>query len=306
MKEKKILIVDDTITNLEILVELLDDYDVIEAANGVDALEIVDDEKIDLILLDIMMPEMDGYEVCKRLKSEDGTKNIPIIFITVKTDEDAIEKAYDVGGIDFVTKPFKPKELLAKVTREFKLQELIKDLEDSKEELRLLASIDSLTKLYNRRYFSKISEQLLSLAKRNKTDVSVLMLDIDKFKNVNDTYGHKVGDDILIKLSSILLECSRKSDLLCRFGGEEFVILLPETNIDGAMIIAEKIREVVEELDIHIEDDKVVNFTVSIGVSQINIEEDSCIEASINRADKALYEAKANGRNRICINSITV
>jgi len=306
MEENTILVVDDTITNLDILVEILDNYDVIEVTNGRDALEIVKEENIDLILLDIVMPDMDGFEVCQKLKSDKKTKNIPVIFITAKTDEEAIEKAYDTGGMDYITKPFKPKELLARVNTQLQIQKLISDLEDSKEELKFLASTDPLTKLYNRRYFAKTSTHVLNLSKRNKTDLSMIMLDIDKFKNVNDTYGHKVGDDVLITLASILQELTRNSDIICRFGGEEFLILLPETNINGALKIAHKIREVVETTVITISDNKIptdykkLEFTVSLGGTQINIDLDNNIEASIHRADKALYQAKNSGRNRVC------
>ncbi len=146
MKNKTILAVDDTVANLDILIELLNSYDIVDATSGEDALEIVEEENIDLILLDIMMPEMDGFEVCAKLKENPATKDIPIIFITAKTDEDSIEKAYELGGSDYVSKPFKPKELLARVKIQFELQNL-------QNELKLLASTDSMTKLYNRRLF---------------------------------------------------------------------------------------------------------------------------------------------------------
>jgi len=184
MENRTILVVDDTISNLDILIELLHDYDVIDATNGKDALEIAEEEEIDLILLDIMMPDMDGYETCQKLKSNSTTKNIPIIFITAKSDEDSIEKAYEIGGIDYVTKPFKPKELLARVNRELQLQDLQK-------QLKLLASTDPMTTLYNRRFFTNIASHLLDLAKRDKKTISIVMIDIDKFKTVNDTYGHQ-------------------------------------------------------------------------------------------------------------------
>jgi diguanylate cyclase (GGDEF)-like protein len=294
-----ILVVDDSETNIDILVELLSDtYEVLVALDGESALEIVEEDKIDLILLDIMMPEMDGYEVCSRLKSKEETENIPIIFITARTDEEAIEKAYDAGGVDYVTKPIKPKELSARVKIQLKLQRLIRDLEKSKEELRFLASTDSLTKLYNRRFFSVHSERILNLARRDKSDLSIIMIDIDKFKGINDTHGHKVGDNAIVSLASTLKKFTRKSDLLCRFGGEEFLILLPETDIGGAIAMAEKIRKEVEKLQIDTKDGRKAKLTVSIGVAQMNGENDS-IEALIHRSDKALYEAKENGRNRV-------
>ena len=177
----------------------------------------------------------------------------------------------------------------------------ITKLKNAQEELKLLASTDPMTKLYNRRYFVDMSKSILDLAKRNKTDITVAMLDIDKFKNVNDTYGHKVGDDVIIALTSILQEQSRESDIVCRWGGEEFIILFPTTNIDGALVISEKIRKVTEDLVIKLENNRELKFTISIGISKFNNEDDMNIEASINRADEALYEAKESGRNKICI-----
>ncbi len=178
---------------------------------------------------------------------------------------------------------------------------MIKTIQEQSTSLKLLADTDPMTHLYNRRYLTKVSESILDLAKRNETDLSVLMLDIDKFKNINDAYGHDVGDDVIMSLASTLQEESRKSDIISRWGGEEFVILLAATNINGALVISEKIRKVVEELVIMIGDAEELKFTVSIGISQINKEKDVSIENSINRADKALYEAKETGRNKVCI-----
>lgn len=301
--KKKILVVDDTAENVEILIELLSkEYDVMATLESTLAIEIVEEDNPDLILLDIMMPDIDGYEICRRLKLNESTKNIPVIFITAKVDEESIEMAYEVGGCDYVTKPFKPKELLARVSKELKVQELIYSLRASQEELMHLSSIDYLTKLYNRRYFSQASEYILELSKRNKTDLSVIMLDIDNFKEVNDTYGHKLGDKVLVNLSKLLKEHTRKSDVVCRWGGEEFLILLPETNIEGALSIAQTLRENVEELILWFENDLLIKFTISLGIATLDTENDATLETCINRADDALYEAKNSGRNRACIN----
>ena len=294
MENKTILIVDDTVTNLDILIELLNEYDVIDAINGQDALDIAKEEKIDLILLDIMMPDMDGYEVCKYLKLDPNTKNIPIIFITAKTDEGSIETAYDIGGSDYVTKPFLPKELKARVKKELHIQDMM-------DELKLLASTDPMTKLYNRRYFTKTSKHILDLAKRNAQEVSIIMLDIDKFKRVNDTYGHDIGDKVIISLADELISNQRKSDIVCRYGGEEFVILLPNTPIDGAITTAENIRKNMENIVLDLTDD-ILKFTVSIGVSYVNKDENN-IEKALKRADEALYDAKENGRNQVCLHN---
>jgi diguanylate cyclase (GGDEF)-like protein len=173
-------------------------------------------------------------------------------------------------------------------------------LEKAQEELKLLASIDPMTKLFNRRYFMDMSKSILDLAKRNKTDTAIIMIDIDKFKNINDTYGHQVGDDVIIELSSKLQDIGRKSDIVSRWGGEEFLILLPNTNTKGSLIIAEKIRKNIEEIVINLQDEKKLQFTVSVGVSQFHNKSNDNIESSINRADEALYKAKASGRNKVC------
>ncbi len=294
MDKPTILIIDDKKINLDIVVGLLGTtYNVTVALNATKAFQIVEKKAIDLILLDILMPDIDGFGICNLLKSKVDTKDIPIIFITAKTDEDSIEKAYEIGGIDYVTKPFKPKELLAKIKRELKLQTLQK-------ELTLLASTDPMTKLYNRRYFSKISEHIFDLAQRNNQKTSVIMIDIDKFKNINDTYGHKVGDNVIINLANKLISNQRKSDVICRFGGEEFVILLPNTPLQGAKNVALKIKNDVENSKVTTDTNQTVKYTISLGLSQINIEDTRGIESALTRADNALYEAKISGRNRVC------
>jgi len=293
LKSYTILTVDDVISNLDILSELLKEYIVIETTNGKEALEIVAQEKPDLILLDIVMPDMDGYEVCQRLKSNPNTKDIPIIFITAKTDEDSIEKAYDMGGTDYITKPFLPKELLSRVKKELHIQSLMN-------ELTLLASTDPMTKLYNRRYFAKASYNLYALAQRQMQELSVIMLDIDKFKLVNDTYGHKVGDDVIIDLAHKIINHTRKSDMSARFGGEEFVMLLVNTSLEDTKKVAEKLRTDVENELLEIENDKSISYTISLGVAQVDVHHTQSIENAINNADKALYEAKESGRNKVC------
>jgi len=182
------------------------------------------------------------------------------------------------------------------ITTQVKLIQQTEALKKAQKELQLLASIDSMTKLYNRRYFSKISESILGLARRDKTQISIAMIDVDYFKKVNDLYGHKVGDDVLIILASLLKEQSRKSDIVCRWGGEEFIILLPNTSLEGALTITEKIRKAVQAHTISIETNRELNFTISIGVSSV-MSHDINIEPAIHRADIALYEAKHSGRN---------
>lgn len=290
-----ILVVDDTKTNINIVMELLDNsYDMIACRDGKTAIDMIYEDKPDLILLDIVMPDMDGFEVCRRLKLNKDTKDIPIIFITAKTDERSIEIAYDLGGSDYVTKPFRPKELQARVKRELEVKKL-------QNELTLLASTDTMTKLYNRRYFTTVSEHIVNLAKRDKKDLCLIMIDIDDFKNINDTYGHKIGDEVIIKFAEILQKEQRKSDISCRFGGEEFVLLLPETEVKNAQIVAEKLRVKTQEIKMIFDSKGILNFTISLGISSVLLKEEVNIEKALQRADEALYKAKRSGKNRICI-----
>ncbi|MDF1877577.1 diguanylate cyclase [Sulfurimonas sp. SAG-AH-194-L11] len=299
--KKKILVIDDTQENIELMLELLSDrYDVMVALDGQHGLEIAQEEEPSLILLDIMMPVINGYEVCKHLKNNPKTESIPVIFLTAKVDEDSIEQAYEVGGADYVSKPFKPRELFARVAKELKVQELISRLKESQQKLELLSSVDYLTSLYNRRYFLKRAEPILELSKRHNTDLCVIMIDIDDFKKINDKYGHKLGDEVLVSFSNLMQELSRKSDIVCRWGGEEFVILFPHTNLEGAQTIAKKLQKRLKELFIVVENDNVIQFTVSIGLS-IVLSDDKSVEESLLRADSALYRAKKNGKDRISI-----
>lgn len=295
-----ILAVDDTKSNIEILLRHLGKrYNIIPALSGQKALDIAQKKQIDLILLDIVMPGLDGYGVCTLLKENEFTRAIPVIFITAQTGEDAIEKAYDAGGIDYVTKPFRPRELLARIKRELTLQQLIKDLQASKEELRILATTDPMTKLYNRRSFANICANLLAQSKRQAQDMALLMIDIDKFKTINDAHGHDVGDTVIITMAETLRSMSRKGDIVCRYGGEEFVLLLPNTPIGGACTLGEKIRQHIEALIVHTESGGQLHFTASIGAAQVDVQAEKNLEPALKRADIALYQAKEGGRNQL-------
>jgi diguanylate cyclase (GGDEF)-like protein len=182
---------------------------------------------------------------------------------------------------------------------EEKIKVRTKDLEETQKELKLLASTDPMTKLYNRRYFTEVSGHIFDLSRRESKDLSLIMLDIDHFKKINDTYGHKVGDSVIIALADLMQEHTRQSDIVCRFGGEEFMILLPDTNHDGAVQIAQKIREVVESGMLAI-DDTTIAYTVSIGTTMVRHEKSSNFEVAISEVDRALYAAKNGGRNRVC------
>ena len=181
-----------------------------------------------------------------------------------------------------------------------KLQQQTQALREAQKELKEQACRDPLTKLYNRRYFQEISEELVNLAKRESTPVAVVMIDIDKFKSFNDSYGHSIGDDIIKAAADLLIEHTRKGDVIVRYGGEEFAIVLPNTDKSGALTISKKIREIVEGRILKLSGNKKINFTVSIGVDEYDSENDKGIDESLDRADKALYIAKKSGRNRVC------
>ena len=288
-EKKTILIVDDTETNIDILLELLgDEYDVMVALSGAGALEIAKEEKIDLILLDIMMPEMDGYEVCQILKSDNSTKDIPVIFITAKTDEDSIEKAYEVGGIDYVTKPFKPRELLVRVKTQISLRDLIYNLE-------YMASYDEMTGIYNRRKFFSLATKKFNESKEN---LYAVMIDIDKFKNVNDTYGHPVGDKVIKLVTKTISQQIDEESIFGRIGGEEFSLICTNLSKDNVISKMETIREDISKLSVITDNDEVVKFTISNGISKVSAELNS-IDDILKEADKALYEAKGTGRNKV-------
>jgi len=287
MSNKTILIVDDNVSNIDILVDLLGDYDLLVATDGESAIEIVNEEDVDIVLLDIVMPELDGFEVCRKLKNKTETQNIPIIFITSKADEDSIELAYEIGGIDYITKPFKKKEVLARVGTHLKIQSLIEHLEH-------LSSHDALTGIYNRR---KFFESGLLKFQQQKENLYAVMIDIDNFKSVNDTYGHSTGDKVIKMLADLISAQLVNDSVLGRLGGEEFAILCNSAERQVVEARIELLRVAVEEMTIIADDLRPVKITISSGVSAMN-ESCSSLDILLKNADDALFEAKGSGRNR--------
>jgi two-component system, cell cycle response regulator len=286
-----ILIVDDVEANITILQRTLASvgYNISVAFNGQKALDLVPKLKPDLILLDIMMPGIDGYEVCRRLKQSDESKYIPVIFITAKGDTESVVEGFDVGAVDFIMKPFKIKEVCARVhthlTLSAALNKLIQDSET-----------DPLTGLFNRRIFLKRIEEEAMRFRRSQKPFSILFGDIDFFKKINDTYGHAAGDAVLVNISNILKTEKREIDQVARWGGEEFLTLLPETDVTGAVQHGNKIRELISA-EPFIYEGQEINITMSFGVSIYN--GDTSIEKVIDLADQRLYRAKESGRNKV-------
>ncbi len=286
-----IMIVDDTQANVLVLQRALASigYNISVAFDGEMALNLIPKLKPDLILLDVMMPKIDGIEVCRRLKKDEELMGIPIIFITAKGDVENILEGFEVGAVDYIMKPFNLKEVIARVKTHLVLSAAIKKLIQDSE-------TDSLTGLFNRRTFLKKIENEAMRTKRNQKPFSILFGDIDFFKKINDTYGHAAGDDVLIKISKLLNTEKREIDQVARWGGEEFLILLPETDLKGAAQLGNKIREQVSANPFIFEDQK-IPITMSFGVSKYS--GDTSIEKTIDQADQRLYLAKNSGINKV-------
>jgi diguanylate cyclase (GGDEF)-like protein len=300
-----ILVVDDNAINLQIIAAIIDEmgYECSLAMSGADALEAMKLDVPDLILLDVMMPEMDGYEVCKIIKNNIDFNHIPIIFLTAMTESQAVLRGFEAGGVDYVVKPFNAAELKMRIRTHLELKKskdqlnyLIAELQKTNEELKYASITDPLTGLHNRRYMMQKLEEEMTRSKRYKTNFSIIIGDIDLFKKINDNYGHDGGDFVLKEFSNLLKSCLREQDSLARWGGEEFLMLIPETDLDGAVILAERIRKIVESKPYYYRDYEIY-FTITFGVASYN-HEDS-ISDLIKRSDNGLYEGKKNGRNQV-------
>jgi diguanylate cyclase (GGDEF)-like protein len=283
-----ILLVDDEPANIQLIAGYIkDDYQIKVATSGKQCLKIANSEaKPDLILLDVAMPVMNGYDVCKELKSDPSTSTIPIIFITAMQTEEDEEKALDLGAVDFLTKPVRPAILIARI----KTHIILKKQHDALIEL---AMKDQLTQLYNRHYLMEMASHRVAKAMRSKVAISVLILDVDHFKQINDTHGHVAGDQVLKLLALLLEEECRQEDILARFGGEEFLIFFDECDEPSATSIAERIRLKIAGLK-----PAGIQVTASIGVAQLNLGKEGFTEL-IKRADDAMYHAKNTGRNLV-------
>lgn len=273
--------------------------------------------KIDLILLDVAMPDIDGIEACQFIKKFDPFFDVPIVMISGMEEEKVVELALEAGAIEFIHKPVRKLELIARVRallrlkkeidarkiNEKKITELARKLTRQNELLKKLSATDSLTGIANRRsFFSHLKEEW-KRSVRNRLFVSILMIDVDHFKHFNDTYGHHSGDDCLKQISSTIQSLlNRPGDFVARYGGEEFIVILPDTHLKGAEIIANTIRSKVEDLGIFHGDIPGINcVTISIGIASIVPFPESDATKLIKAADKALYRAKAEGRNRVAV-----
>jgi len=294
-KKNSVLIVDDENSNIMALKHILGrDYTVYAVNNGQDAITAAEKYPPDVILLDIIMPEMDGYDVISALKSSEKTQNIPVIFVTGLCDADDEEKGLALGAVDYISKPFSPAIVRLRVYNQVKMLNQFNTIER-------LSMRDQLTELFNRRGFDSRMNMEWIRAMRKNTEISILMIDVDRFKLYNDTYGHQQGDVVLQTVALIVTQSlNRPGDVAARWGGEEFVVLLPNTDQAGALNIAERIRVNVGKTVIPCADGTETKVAVSIGVNTQAPEKDSPLESFISKADMALYEAKKTGRNKVC------
>ncbi|MCP4111114.1 MAG: PleD family two-component system response regulator [Desulfobacteraceae bacterium] len=296
IESARILIVDDTPKNIQVLGTILkqEGYQVNVARNGLEALKMVCKVFPDLILLDIIMPEMDGYDTCKTLKQAPETKDIPIIFLTAKTETEDIVKGFQAGGVDYISKPFNATELLARIHTHIDLWRKTKQLQE-------FADKDGLTMIANRRRFNEFLDSEWRRCLRSRTPLSLIMIDIDCFKSYNDYYGHQQGDDCLRLIAkTISSTIKRPGDMAARYGGEEFVVILGNTPAEAGNTLAEEIRLKIEYLNIPHTGSTVKNVvTSSIGVATIVPDRDISPAMLVSAADKKLYKAKNAGRNQV-------
>ena len=287
-KNQLVLIVDDSPTTLNILTSCIEkSHKVKVATSGVECLEMSEQlPQPDLILLDVTMPNMDGYEVCELLKNNPLTASIPIIFVTGLEAEEDEERGFLIGAVDYITKPFSQVIVRARVNTHLtiKLQQ---------DKLNKMAFYDQLTGLYNRHFLMDTADQKVITAQTNGSSLWVLMIDVDHFKMVNDNYGHAVGDQVLQKVANTLQLESSNMDLIARSGGEEFIILFDSCEGEEAVNKSVGLLDAIESLN-----PNDINITISIGMAKLEAT-DKDFDGVLKRADDALYEAKNNGRNRI-------
>lgn len=307
-KAVQILIVDDDLFMRKILVRYLEreNYRVIEASNGMEALKVYQEYLPDIILLDAMMPILDGFECCSRLQKLPHGDHTPVLIITALEDRESVDRAYEVGASDYVTKPIHWAVLRQRVRRLLEQSNLRQQLEAANQqlavvvqELRRLVSIDGLTQVANRRCLDEYLEQECKRSYREQVPISLVLCDIDFFKNYNDSYGHQEGDLCLQEVAqAISKSTNRPADLVARYGGEEFAIILPNTDAEGGMNLAMRATEIVRSLKLPHDCSKVANHvTISCGVATILPAQNFEVKHLLKSADRALYLAKAEGRN---------
>lgn len=297
----RILVVDDNQDNIEIIATRLRyrGYEILEAGDGEQALALVREAAPDLLLLDVMLPDIDGYEISRRIKGDAGLPFIPIILVTARDSTQDKVAGLDAGADDYLTKPINFPELEARVRSMLRIKRLQDELEEKNKELERLSISDGLTGLFNHRHIHGLLAEEFERVARTHDCMSVAMFDLDHFKTVNDTHGHQAGDRVLVDLADILREVARDVDRIGRYGGEEFMVLLPETCIDDAAVFVERVRREVARTAFDVGRDEPLKMTLSAGVATYPHELIADVESLVRHADQALYSAKETGRNRV-------
>ena len=297
-----ILIIDDTKSVRQQILDTLHGTDLFsnyfEAGNGLEGLRILLNEKIDVVLCDVEMPGMDGFKFLAMVNARKELHDIPILLLTSHEEMATKVKALEQGASDYLTKPFSPEELLARVKIHLKVKALQDNLKESNQLLQQLAQTDPLTELHNRRHIMDTLEAEFDRSSRVGSPFALLMVDLDHFKRVNDTYGHQLGDKVLQSTAWEIRALLRQYDSAARFGGEEFALLLPETTLSGANLVAERLRQGINNIEFAGPLSK-LKISISVGVAAIPHARISTVSDLVRMADDALYAAKRNGRNRV-------
>lgn len=298
LDNSRILIVDDEKVNRNILCSLLNEYQTIVAKNGQQAIQrATSATPPDIILLDVVMPDMSGYDVCAYLNNNESTRHIPIIFITSQSTVEEEARGLELGAVDYISKPFSPSIVQIRVRNHLELKK-------HRDRLEQLNNTDGLTGIANRRHFDRTLQQCLSTSFQTQQPLSLVILDVDHFKQFNDFYGHVAGDDCLRKVAHAIAKCTDDTSLIARFGGEEFVALLSNTSKDQALKVAEKMRQAVAELNISHATSTTHNcITVSAGVASAYPSEVNSADSLLTKADESLYQAKQQGRNQVVVHA---
>ena len=297
-----ILIIDDSdavrdqITQTLSNVSLFNKYH--HACDGIEGFKTLLKVPVELILCDLEMPRMDGFKFLSMLSTREELKDIPVILLTGREDRELKIRGLELGASDYVTKPFDPGELVARVKVQMKIKGLQDELKKSNELLKELSNTDPLTRLYNRRYLMEILDREFQRSHRKRGNLSLVLLDIDHFKKINDSYGHQEGDVVLAGVAETTRAVLRRYDIAARYGGEEFIRVLPETPADEAYAVAARLREAVQEMTFPRPMEN-LTVTISLGVATYPSERIDCIDSLIRQADEALYRAKQTGRNRV-------
>ena len=298
----RILIVDDSRSVREEIRKTLQSSQVeaefFEAENGLDGFKCLIDNTLDLVLCDLVMPQMDGLKFLQMRASRPDLQDVPVVMLTAVGDVDQKIRVLSGGASDYLTKPFHPGELVARVRVHLKIKQLQDELRKKNSLLMELSTTDGLTKIYNRRHFLELARKEIERSERLGLQVALMIFDVDHFKRINDQFGHQPGDEVLVEICKAVTRCLRDYDTFGRYGGDEFTLLFPQTGADHAMKIGERVEQVVQALRLPSLPD--VRLSISGGIASAT-PPDQDLDGLLKRADQALYEAKKRGRGCVVV-----